>query len=291
MVCGVILSGGLSRRFQRSGEPWLDKALYIVNGKPMIKSVFDALSEIADHIVIAVNNAERIISYRNLMPGAMYVIDDDRLRGPLAGIYSALTKCDDDYVVIVPNDMPFITSKAIKPLIRELVNFEATTYILPNGHIENALMAMRRDEALRYVELLIEYSRSKTFDIIRGLPRVLFMNPLNHDVELRELVNINKRDDVEKGNKKLEEGGEVSIKNDISIIRNFTLNDVVSKNFESLAGSLWYTIIVKDPWPEFRLYAEAGLHFLAAHVLLDSINENVRWLGRRLLSSFGVDKA
>ncbi len=81
------------------------------------------------------------------------------------------------------------------------------------------------------------------------------------------------------------------IKNDISIIRNYTINDILNKDLSKIIGSLWYTLITTDPWPEFRLYAEAGLHFLAAHVLLDSINENVKQLGRRILTSFGVDKA
>ena len=288
MNCGVILSGGLSRRFQTPGEPWIDKALYRVGNEPMIKLVYEALSRVVDEVFIAVNNQDRAMSYKSIIPGANYVIDDERLKGPLAGIYSALDKCRGDYAVVVPNDMPYITPKALEPLITELRNFDAVTYIYPNGHLENALIALRRNVALQYMNLLINYGRSKVFDLVRGLPRVLFLNPLIHGIELRSLVNVNRREDLM--NTAMSTNEQV-IRNDISIIRNYTIDDVVSKRLNELVGSLWYTLITSDPWPEFRLYVESGLHFLAGHVLLDSTNENVKQLGRRILTSLGVDKA
>ena len=288
MICGIILSGGLSRRFQVSGEPWIDKALYKVGNEPMIRIIYNALSRVVDRIIIAVNNPERIMSYKSIIPGADYVIDDERLRGPLAGIYSALNICNGEYAVVVPNDMPYITPKILEPLINELRSFDAVTYIYPNGHLENALVAVKRATALQYMDLLISYGRSKIFDLVRGLPKVLFLNPLVHGVELRSLVNVNKRDDLANMVINI---NEQLIKNDISIIRNYTINDVIGSRLSELMGSLWYTVITNDPWPEFRLYAESGLHFLAAHVLLDSVNENVKQLGRRILTSFGVGKA
>ncbi len=287
MICGVILSGGLSRRFQERGEPWIDKALYRVNNEPMIRLVYNALSMVVDEVVIAVNSQERATSYKAIIPSANYVIDDGRLSGPLAGIYSALSKCGGDQAIVVPNDMPYITPKTLEPLISGLGSFDAVTYIYPNGHIENALIALRRATALQYMDLLISYGRSKVFDLIRGLPRVLFLNPLIHGIELRSLINVNKRDDLTNAIAINEE----LIKGDVSIIRNYTVSDVVSSRLSELAGSLWYTIVTRDPYPEFRLYAEAGLHFLAAHALLDSANDNVRELGRRILASLGVYKA
>ncbi|ADN50268.1 molybdenum cofactor guanylyltransferase [Vulcanisaeta distributa] len=288
MACGVILSGGLSRRFQVRGEPWTDKALYRVGNEPMIKLVYNAVSQVADKVVIAVNNPDRAMSYKSIILNANYVIDDERFKGPLAGIYSALNGCDEEYVIIVPNDMPYITPNTLKPLIDELRNFDVTTYIYPNGHLENALMAVRRTVTLQFMNLLANYGRSKIFDLIRGLPKALFLNPLVHGVELKSLMNVNTRDDLINVNVDVHEQ---VIKGDVSIVREYSINDVLSKRLDRIMGSLWYTLITGDPWPEFRLYTEAGLHFLAAHVLLDSVNENVKQLGRRILASLGVDKA
>ncbi len=89
MICGIILSGGSSRRFQASGEPWVDKALYRVNNEPMIRLVYNALSQVTDGIIIAVNNMDRALSYKPIIPGADYVIDDERLTGPLAYLLGA----------------------------------------------------------------------------------------------------------------------------------------------------------------------------------------------------------
>ncbi len=288
MICGIILSGGLSRRFQVPGEPWVDKALYRVGNEPMVRLVYNALSKVADEVIISVNDQDKAINYKSIIPSAEYVIDDEKLRGPLAGIYSALNKCGGKYAIVVPNDMPYITPKVLEPLINELRNFDAVTYIYPNGHLENALMAVRRTTALQYMDSLVIYGRSKIFDLIRGLPKALFLNPLIHGIEIRSLVNVNRRDDLTNIVINI---NEQLIKSDISIIRNYTINDVTGSRLSELMGSLWYTIITNDPWPEFRLYAEAGLHFLAAHVLLDSANENVKQLGRRILTSLGVGKA
>ncbi len=139
MTCGVILSGGLSRRFQVRGEPWTDKALYRVGNEPMIKLVYNAVSQVADKVIIAVNNPERAMSYKSVIPNADYVTDDERFRGPLAGVYSALNKCgEEDVIIVPPNDMPYVTPNILKPLINELRDFDAATYIYPNGHLENA---------------------------------------------------------------------------------------------------------------------------------------------------------
>ncbi|WP_243670435.1 NTP transferase domain-containing protein [Vulcanisaeta sp. JCM 16161] len=129
MACGIILSGGLSRRFQVRGEPWVDKALYRIGNEPMIRLVYNAISQVTGKVIIAVNNAERAINYKSVLPSAEYVFDDGRLRGPLAGMYSALSACDEDYAIIVPNDMPYITPEALKRLMSGLRDFDVTTYI------------------------------------------------------------------------------------------------------------------------------------------------------------------
>ena len=287
MVCGIILSGGLSRRFQSPNEPWIDKALYVIDGKPMIVRIYESLKAIVDSAIIAVNNEDRAKRYREVVPEAKYVIDNEPFKGPLAGIYSGIRACNDDYVVVIPNDMPFITPNAIELLVKELSSFDAVTYILPNGHISNALMALRRDVAIPILNKLAELGRSKSFDLLRGAPKVLFMNPLTHGVDAKSLVNINTRDDVTNEPRL----GEVVVRNDVSIVRDFRIDDITDLRVSKLIGSLWYTIATGDYIPEFRLYAESGVQMLVAHVLLDSRNENVRALGRRILDALGVEKA
>lgn len=287
MTCGVILSGGLSRRFQVPGEAWVDKALYPINDRPMIRWVFDSLRPVVDSVIIAVNGWDRAARYREVIPEAVYVVDNELFRGPLAGIYSGVRACADDYVVVVPNDMPFIGSEAIGLMIDGLRHFDAVTYVMPNGHIGNALMALRRDSVIKILELLAGFGRNKPFDIFRGVPRALFLNPIVHGLDVGSFVNINTRDDLAR---KIEVG-EVVVDGDVSLVRGFTIDDVANSRFDRLVGSLWYTITTGDYMPEFRLYAEAGLHMLAAHTLLDSRNERVKALGRKILQTLGIEKA
>nr|KJR72475.1 MAG: molybdenum cofactor guanylyltransferase [Vulcanisaeta sp. AZ3] len=287
MTCGIILSGGLSRRFQKPDSPWIDKALYPINGKPMIMHIIDKAKEILNELIIAVNNEDRANRYREIIPNVKYVTDHKALTGPLAGIYSGLKACNEDHAVILPNDTPYITPNNIELLIKYVQHFDTATYILPNGHIVNALIALRKDIALEILNELSHMGRSKIFDIVRGSPKAIFLNPQTHGLDPKTLTNINTRKDLETKNTK----SKTIIKNDISIIRNFTIEDVHTRNTTKLIGSLWYTIITKDYIPEFKLYTEAGLHDLSAHVLLDSNNENTKTLGRLILKALGVEKA
>lgn len=287
MTCGVILSGGLSRRFQVPGEAWVDKALFPIGNKAMIRWVIDSLRPVVDSVIIAVNSWDRAARYREVIPEAIYVVDSELFRGPLAGIYSGVRACADDYVVVVPNDMPFIRGEAIALMIDGLRGFDTVTYVMPNGHIGNALMALRRDFAIKVLDLLASFGRNKSFDIFRGAPRALFLNPIVHGLDVGSFVNINTRDDLARK----AEAGEVIVNSDVSLVRDFTIDDAVNSRIDRLVGSLWYTIATGDYMPEFRLYAEAGLHMLAAHTLLDSRNERVKALGRKILQTLGIEKA
>ena len=127
-----------------------------------------------------------------------------------------------------------------------------------------------RDEAM-VLDLLASFGRNKSFDIFRGAPRALFLNPIVHGLDVGSFVNINTRDNPARK----AEAGEVIVNSDVSLVRDFTIDDAVNSRIDRLVGSLWYTIATGDYMPEFRLYAEAGLHMPAAHALLDSRNEKV----------------
>ncbi|AOV08954.1 molybdenum cofactor guanylyltransferase [Sporosarcina ureilytica] len=106
---GIVLAGGLSRRF---GSP---KAFARMGNKYFYEYATAALAPHCDQIVI-VTRPEHVEHFSN----ELHVItDDDRFTGlgPLAGIYSVMNIIAAKRYVILPCDMPYIEASVIEGLM------------------------------------------------------------------------------------------------------------------------------------------------------------------------------
>ena len=98
---GIILAGGKSSRM---GE---DKGLVLLNGKPMIQYVVEALKEVVSDISIISNNA----SYNQFgIPVYSDIIKD---KGPVGGIYTGLYNSKTELNFCISCDVPMISSDFI----------------------------------------------------------------------------------------------------------------------------------------------------------------------------------
>lgn len=281
MICGIVLSGGASRRFQRPGEPWVDKALYPVEGKPMIAVAIERLSRLADEIVIAGGKRARI--YEEAL-GVRAVEDAEGLSGPLAGIYAALLSCEGELFVAIPNDMPYLESRILEDLVREAGRYDIVSPTLPNGVVETTVIAGLRRSALWALSLLRGRGRSKVADLHRGSPSVLLIDARGRGYSPRSFINVNKRESIGA------EAGypEGPIAGDVEIIRDMSEEDV-SRGSEKIRGSLWGTLMRGWYADEFLLYARKGAYMFAAYALMDSPLPLERELGRLIIGSLRTE--
>ena len=98
---GIILAGGKSSRM---GE---DKGLVLLNGKPMIQHVIEALKEVVSNIIIISNNA----SYNKFgIPVYSDLIKD---KGPVGGIYTGLYHSTTELNFCISCDVPMISADFI----------------------------------------------------------------------------------------------------------------------------------------------------------------------------------
>jgi len=98
---GIILAGGKSSRM---GE---DKGLVLLNGKPMIQYVVEALKEVVSDISIISNNE----SYHKFgIPVYSDIIKD---KGPVGGIYTGLYYSTTELNFCISCDVPMISSDFI----------------------------------------------------------------------------------------------------------------------------------------------------------------------------------
>ncbi|HSP21925.1 MAG TPA: molybdenum cofactor guanylyltransferase [Planococcus sp. (in: firmicutes)] len=97
---GVLLAGGLSRRF---GSP---KAFAELEGKAFYEYAYDALAAVCDHVVIITSP-----ELKGRFPATLDAISDSQKfagLGPLAGIFTAMSERPARQYLILPCDMPFI---------------------------------------------------------------------------------------------------------------------------------------------------------------------------------------
>lgn len=100
-ITGIVLSGGQSSRMNQ------EKGLCLLNGKPMIEHIVDALSPICNDILISTNNDK----YDYL--GYPLVKDKFDKIGPINGIYSGLIASKTKDNLILSCDIPMISTDLI----------------------------------------------------------------------------------------------------------------------------------------------------------------------------------
>ena len=105
----AILAGGRSSRMQGN-----DKGLLSFNGKSVLSRITGiAHGFSSDVFVIANNNLEK---YEKIHK-PVYTDILDNFQGPLSGIYTALKKCKNEKLIILPCDGPFINGEYFEALL------------------------------------------------------------------------------------------------------------------------------------------------------------------------------
>ena len=102
-IGAIILAGGKSKRFGS------DKALSLFQGNPLIQAVIEVVENITNNIVIITNSPEKMDfinfpKFKDLIPGT----------GSLGGLYTGLHYSDQDLNIVLPCDMPFISTECIQ---------------------------------------------------------------------------------------------------------------------------------------------------------------------------------
>ena len=104
----IILSGGKSSRMNG-----MDKGMLEYKGQRLIEHAIASVSSQVDDIVISANrHLEEYASfgYRVISDG------NNRFDGPLAGVASAISLCNHDWVLVIPCDMPRLPASLVTTL-------------------------------------------------------------------------------------------------------------------------------------------------------------------------------
>jgi molybdopterin-guanine dinucleotide biosynthesis protein A len=203
----LILAGGRARRFQSKSSTWQDKALAELFGKPLLIHAVENVRDVAEEIVICVNNEIRKAQYAETLikhdiENVRLVVDEknSHIEGPNVAILTGLKSVKADYCLTLPCDMPLMQPKVADYLLKVAEGFRVVVPMWSNGRLETLMMAVERESALEVTDTLCQLRRPRSDDIMRGALNILLVSPFAEikalDPELKSFVNINSQEDL-----------------------------------------------------------------------------------------------
>ena len=153
-IPGAVLAGGQSRRMGTN------KALMEVDGKPMIRLIADSLKEVCNDVMIVGGNKDAYATF-----GFPWYPDDVPDRGPLGGIYTALTRAGTD-VLIAACDLPNVNSHLLRFLLSRYNSRESQTTILCSGSVIQPLLGVYHPTCLPILHRFLKSGGRKVLEFL-----------------------------------------------------------------------------------------------------------------------------
>ena len=160
-VTGVIVAGGLSRRFGS------DKASASLRGRPLLQWVRDALAPAVNEIVIVTAAGQTLPPMHPAVP-VIVVEDREPERGPLAGLATGFTVAASPVCFAASCDAPLLQTAVVERVIGALADHDA---VLPEvgGHQQPLAAAYRREPCLAAAEATLAGGGNRVIDAFADL--------------------------------------------------------------------------------------------------------------------------
>lgn len=176
-----------------------DKGSLVINGKPMITHILDAVCDIADEIIIVLRDSKQILEYNKIIKHSSkikIVIDKLKDQGPLMGIITGLSNINSDTAQILPCDSPYISKEFVLKMFTLIDDFDAVVPIHIDGHIE-PLHSIYNKKVINNIEILISNDKKEVNSLIKSI-NVKYIQIKELDPTFRSFKNINRITDFKK---------------------------------------------------------------------------------------------
>ncbi|MEM3000485.1 MAG: molybdenum cofactor guanylyltransferase [Candidatus Bathyarchaeia archaeon] len=192
----IVLAGGASSRFGQ------DKGVLELNGKSLIKHVVDRVRPLVDETIVVTSSQERVAKYANLVDSDVrFAVDVCESNSPLIGTLTGLGVAHGLYSLILPFDMPFISSEVISLLFELCIDKAAVIPRWPNGNVEPLHAVYCTKLALEAAKTAVAEGKLTMRAMIEKLRGIRYVSTLvvqQLDPELRTFFNINTLADYKK---------------------------------------------------------------------------------------------
>ena len=140
----ILLAAGKSKRF---GDK--NKLLEMINGKPMINNILDTLFEIFEpsELIVILGHEHKIIKELIYNKDINILENNDYEKGIGTSISLGVNNLNNDIdgVMIIPADMPYLSSKDLVNLEKKFIELNCEKVVMPeyNSRIGNPVILPR----------------------------------------------------------------------------------------------------------------------------------------------------
>ncbi len=184
MVTGIVLAGGKSSRMG------FDKCFLEYKNITFVERALKLLSNISDKIILSSNN--------HLFEKFKAEIVSDLFKdiGPISGIYSSLLKSKTETNILIPCDLPYLTTELLNFLLNKSADFDAVVPVF-NQKAE-PLVGVYKKSLLPKIEEKIIQKQYKILSLLENSKTLFFPIHKNLDFYSENLFdNINTIEDFE----------------------------------------------------------------------------------------------
>ncbi|MEN2401697.1 molybdenum cofactor guanylyltransferase [Flavobacterium sp. MC2016-06] len=175
-----ILCGGKSTRMQA------EKGLVLFQKKPFVEHIIQAILPITEKIKLITGTKEYDYLPYEKIPD---IISD---KGPLGGIYTALTHSETEFNLILSCDIPLISTELLSELILKH-NEEAGVTVFASESKVHPLIGIYSKKLLPIIKEAIEADELKMMDLLAKMPHQIINIEENENIHLS---NINSMDEL-----------------------------------------------------------------------------------------------
>ena len=115
MFSGIVLAGGKSKRMG------VDKRYVMFSGMNLLELSIRCLKGITEEVLVVLGEEENLD-----IEDARFVLDVEKDRGPMAGIFSGLYEMKNPYGLVTPADTPLLTIEFFNYLKENAIGYDVT---------------------------------------------------------------------------------------------------------------------------------------------------------------------
>lgn len=188
-VTAAVLAGGRSMRMG------VDKTLLTVDGELLLTRVVEVVAGVCRNVVVVTNRPEALAE--TALHAAVRVLQDEvAYQGPLGGLVTALSATEDDWVLAVAADMPWLRPEVVRLLWDARGDAQVVMPVGEKG--PEPLLALYHRDCLPVAQRVLESGRRRLVAMLSSV-RVVEV-PLAAlraaDPDLVSLVNVNTPEDL-----------------------------------------------------------------------------------------------
>ena len=105
-ISGIVIAGGKSLRMGT------DKSSLVFQNQSFLNRAISLLQNFTDDIIVSTNDKIKAINYKTI-PDAIHNT------GPISGLYTCLSHIKYDIALIIPVDMPLLTTEVLTYLLKQ----------------------------------------------------------------------------------------------------------------------------------------------------------------------------